>query len=254
MLLTGGYHQDAKLYYCSSASNMPGDSAPSPSLPRDWMDAGGFDANTLSFGNWVNSQHSTEMLPIYSSYNYRDMSLGVYYPWHRYLETQKDPVTRLSGVSPGLYANIGAPLFKTSRTLAGRAIVSDTFSKGTDKDATGKTKANVAPAETARYAGFGLLAHRDGYNVLYGDWSAKWVGDPQQRILWAKEGRGPWSMEPDMNKGGKIAFNVFMAQSGGTLLGPFDCAIGDDRTANTAISIWHELDNAAGVDVGVDGT
>ena len=32
--------------------------------------------------------------------------------------------------------------------------------------------------------GDGLLAHRDGYNVLYGDFSARWFGDPQQRIAW----------------------------------------------------------------------
>lgn len=27
-------------------------------------------------------------------------------------------------------------------------------------------------------------AHRDGYNVLYGDWSARWYGDFQQRWIW----------------------------------------------------------------------
>jgi hypothetical protein len=29
-----------------------------------------------------------------------------------------------------------------------------------------------------------LYAHRDGYNVLHGDGSAKWHGDPQQSIVW----------------------------------------------------------------------
>jgi len=34
----------------------------------------------------------------------------------------------------------------------------------------------------------GLYAHREGYNVLYGYGSAKWYGDPQQRImLWGPE-------------------------------------------------------------------
>ncbi len=34
--------------------------------------------------------------------------------------------------------------------------------------------------------GNGINAHREGYNVLYGDWSAKWWGDPQQKITTAQ--------------------------------------------------------------------
>ena len=34
------------------------------------------------------------------------------------------------------------------------------------------------------HPGMGHYAHRDGYNVLYGDWSAKWYGDPQQGIVY----------------------------------------------------------------------
>ncbi len=41
-------------------------------------------------------------------------------------------------------------------------------------------------ANYALHPGYGQFAHREGYNVLYGDWSAKWYGDPQGRILWPK--------------------------------------------------------------------
>jgi hypothetical protein len=36
----------------------------------------------------------------------------------------------------------------------------------------------------AAYPGDGIYGHRDGYNVLYGDWSARWFGDPQQKLIW----------------------------------------------------------------------
>ena len=35
-----------------------------------------------------------------------------------------------------------------------------------------------------RIRGKGWYAHREGYNVLYGDWSARWYGDPRQELLW----------------------------------------------------------------------
>jgi hypothetical protein len=260
-LLTSGYLADASVFYCGSSAGMPGD-AYNPTDPnaaiakggacslRDWKDAGGLDGNALSFGEWQRSQLSTEMLPLFSSYNYRDIALGIEYPWHRYLEFQNNSVTRLAGVNPNLYVNVGAPFFKTSRILGGRAIVGDTFSKGTDYDATGKLKDTTA---TEKNVGYGWLAHRDGYNVLYGDWSAKWFGDPQQRFIWSKESRGSFSYSNGVGAPGKIALNVYQVHgNAGTLLAPFDCSIGDARVANSAVGIWHQLDVANGVDVGVD--
>ena len=41
--------------------------------------------------------------------------------------------------------------------------------------------------------GQGAYAHKDGYNVLYGDGHAAWYGDPDQRIMYAgpEGGIGP---------------------------------------------------------------
>jgi len=64
----------------------------------------------------------------------------------------------------------GEPVFKTQKQLQGRALVSDAFGKNM--------------AFPAARPGMGFYGHRDGYNVLYGDWSAKWYGDPQQRIMY----------------------------------------------------------------------
>ena len=66
------------------------------------------------------------------------------------------------------------PERKTARVLGDRAVVTDRFGKGALTDAAGRGK----------YPGDGFYGHRDGYNVLYGDGSARWQGDPQQRIIW----------------------------------------------------------------------
>jgi hypothetical protein len=43
-------------------------------------------------------------------------------------------------------------------------------------------------SNSRKIVGAGFLGHRDGYNVLYGDWSARWYGDPQQAIIWHIQG------------------------------------------------------------------
>ena len=62
-----------------------------------------------------------------------------------------------------------APERKTGRTLGSRSIVADRFGK---------------PLRWVETPGDGLYAHRQGYNVLYGDGRVKWYGDPQQRWIW----------------------------------------------------------------------
>jgi len=71
-----------------------------------------------------------------------------------------------------MHATAGCPQFKTQRRLGSRAIVSDTFQK--DQDLYG----------TVPKPGDGLVGHKDGYNVLYGDYSTHWFGDQEQRIIY----------------------------------------------------------------------
>jgi len=68
-----------------------------------------------------------------------------------------------------------APIRKTQKLLGGRAVVMDRFGQGPwnrELEVGG-----VRPGD-------GMYAHRDGYNILYGDWSARWFGDPQQGWIW----------------------------------------------------------------------
>ena len=74
----------------------------------------------------------------------------------------------------------GGPAFKTQKTLGGRSLVSDTFSRGFMDTCNQYESSYNSPYQPGK----GEYAHRDGYNVLYGDSSAKWYGDPQQRIMW----------------------------------------------------------------------
>ena len=58
---------------------------------------------------------------------------------------------------------------KSSKLLGDRALMADRWGK---------------PEYQTPYPGDGILGHRDGYNVLYGDGHAAWYGDPQQRLMW----------------------------------------------------------------------
>jgi hypothetical protein len=62
----------------------------------------------------------------------------------------------------------------TTKLLGDRSVIIDRFSKPRLQDSEGRL---TCPGD-------GMYAHRDGYNVLYGDWSAGWYGDPQQKLIW----------------------------------------------------------------------
>ena len=216
-LLTTGYLSDPKIFYCASAKGMPSDyrhGAPARagtgaggwSLP-DWQTAGGFDAKTMLYGKWADpapwDQRNTSVSHIFSTYGYRNVPFGhAYWPWHHWLEGT-DKQTLLNMTRPGIWCKFAKPLFPTQRLLAGRTLVTDSFSKGNNKDAlghqvftgnSGNTPASLE--ETMASAGVGMVTHRDGYNALYGDGHAAWFGDPQQRLVWHIQARGTKSPSP----------------------------------------------------------
>ena len=69
---------------------------------------------------------------------------------------------------------------KSTRILGGRAIMADRWGKCNTN--------NVNPWLPDPYPGDGVLAHKDGYNVLYGDFGVRWMGDPQQQFIWRHHG------------------------------------------------------------------
>ena len=139
---------------------------------------------------------------------------------------------------PRVKVTAGCPPFKTQKLLGGRAIVSDTFSQPAHM------AANYAIADVE--PGMALYAHREGYNVLYGDGSANWFGDPQQKILWWSS---QWNASStnwiraglDLNPG--VEYTTRDAVFGGMYY---------NLKNMQGLAIWHQFDVAGGIDNGVD--
>ena len=95
---------------------------------------------------------------------------------------------RLLGVQPKHIMWIGEPFLKTDKQVGGRSVASDSFSRlGWDMTSMHTGSLGVPTWSVGMpqpFPGMGWWAHRDGYNVLYGDWSTKWYGDTTQAIMW----------------------------------------------------------------------
>lgn len=274
MLLTGGYIGDVGTFYCPSATDMPPDissnwgSAIPASTLADWKTMGGRDSRTLTHGYYGRyfpqptdpaflACHGSggESTMVQCSYNYRNAPIAVRDLWHVYQDGT--PRTKIAGTKPEVYARLGQPMFRTQKELNSRALVVDTFSKGTRYDATGRDikgigTYNVDVGLSKAIAGFGLLHHREGYNVLYGDHHVSWFGDPQQRIIWHAEGIASVSYRGDSSNNhgfcyGQIAHHFFVGSQFSAGM-----SINSSYVSNSPIAIWHYFDVAAGIDVDVN--
>ena len=138
----------------------------------------------------------------------------------------------------------GQPCFKTVRALGGRALVADTFSKGENCNGLGRHQdtANGTLDESALIPGMGIAAHRTAYNVLYGDWHVKLLGDPEERIVWHKQGYGTTGRA---QLPGILGAQYFYNATFLTALGDAE----DTNFAYTALRVWHDMDVEAGMDV-----
>lgn len=275
-LLSAGYLGDARTFYCPSANGMfpPIDNMTQADSSRrgsgyrvgDWQQAGGYDANTFLYGNWDPVRWHGYQNAIFSHYAYRNVWLDIYKPWH-YIYNGKEtfqestlPWNRLSGVSPRRHLGLMEPMFKTPKQLGSRALVVDTFDKGNKNlDGLGNTFSSYGivdgtslVAESSKRAGMGIQAHRNAYNVLYGDWHVAMYGDPQERFIWHAEGRdGKVMFEAGLLSANKYALCDYnTVPFAHPLTGSTKDLDGD--FANSALDIWHTLDNHAGIDAGVD--
>jgi len=239
MLLAGGYLPDARAFYCPSAASMSDDrlfwdqTTPTYNVPQaattigDWQAAGGYDANTLWYGNWNASatgwsNNEWEGNTTYwnyvveSNYNYRDVPFGCYQigaSWHIYnmrgngagTGSSDMAGTRIWGMKPAVFPSPGQPIFRTTKELGNRAIVCDSFSKVGFTDGLGNLMPNSGAAGTYfTYAygnsdfytfgclvpGKGIAAHRTAYDVLYGDSHVAVWDDPKESLVWANSGAG----------------------------------------------------------------
>ena len=222
----------------SAGGSMPADYArgyeqtvSAATAPRDMQRAGGYDHKAIAYGDWdwldtfyttvVNPEANTGYngLALQSDYHYRNVPMSLPYYANGFLGAGEDlegwpagfvgagttglttPVRFWLGMTkPLVQTSVGCPPFKTQKILGGRAIVSDTFTWqykdgrfiGDDWGGSGTDGNNPL------MPGYGIHAHRVGYNVLYGDWSAKWYGDGRGRILWPEWRHGSINDEADM--------------------------------------------------------
>lgn len=222
-LLTGGYMEDAKTFYCPSSKGMAderiltatgysadrGNERPAAYTLADWQTAGGFDRETFLYGDWTSCEGwgvqsgmnvgITHWLSgVLGHYNYRNVQVydqrsaghlenrtTLYEGGHNHggagMDTwhYNDTIPRgkllLQWTRPYIITDNMAPSCKTDKILGGRALVSDSFNRG------GHTG---TPGDPLYGPGNGAQAHRDGYNILYGDNHVKWYGDEERRIMW----------------------------------------------------------------------
>ena len=260
LLLEANYLSDATVFYCPSSDGMPQDRVNyGASRLSHWRQAGGFSAEVMKYGDWQKHNYGGYCNWAQSHYNYRDMFTGIMNPWHaeRYRGNYNAPsgydnYYGIPGTKPRANIRVGQPMFRTDRALAGRALVADTFTKGTTYDALGirwmTCVANggiygTSIENSRQVAGYGLKGHRTCYNVLYGGGRAKVYGDPQEKIVWHTEGRANTTM-------GKAIYgfsqNYHYGGGGWSSMG---YNLNSNYFTHTAMAVWHELDVEAGLDV-----
>jgi len=256
MLVDSGFVADAKLFYCPSAQGMPPDYRVSTTDSRfagacnmnDWKNAGGFGRGALLYGDWSRNLWSTASTLraqyIQCQYNYRNVPLSVMNTWHG----RQDGTYKLAATKGQISWRVGQPFFRTTRELAGRALVADTFSKGWDFDALDRNITIATLDDTRKIAGMGARAHRSAYNVLYGDGHAAVYGDPQETVIWHTQGRGASGGA----KTGDLVFavNSTFGYADDLLTGLESVAVGENKDyfKDNARQVWHSFDNAAGLD------
>ena len=256
-LLYGGYLTDAKTYYCPSGDDMPGDKGDTvgrtgSSRVGDWQTAGGYGKETMLYGDWTAPRpYLTSYRILYSHYNYRNVPFAAR-QWHSQAVDHGNNFYYLPGTKYKVKVRALQPYFRTDRELSGRALVCDTFSKGSMLDAMGtnaRTLYHGKPIEDSRLIiGMGMKAHRTVYNTLYGDGHAAAFGDPRMEMVYHTQGRptSTYAYHPGLNH---LAFNFYEEYMLRPNAWTNHKAIDDDWVKNVCLDPWYRLDMAGGVDV-----
>ena len=193
-LLAGKYLTDWSLFYCASGQGAVSHGDPvGKNCYQGWFttqNAGQINkyaadksAEALFYGDYSTAtwnQYANQYgvdgatMVVAGQYNYRGVIYGSY-PTNANCRS----TSYIGGTKPVATGRYCAQIFPTQRKLGPRALLCDSFEKSFIT--AGHSQANQirAAKESA-----GAQAHREGYNVLYGDGHAAWYGDPQQRIIW----------------------------------------------------------------------
>ena len=228
-LVTGGYLSDARVFFCPSAPDMPADANGSGAISKiaELKRLGGFDGDHITKGSWdqwPTNFSEADSRGIQCTYHYRNTansSRNYGMMWFTIPYTK--PYRR---VLPG------APFWKTQKLLAGRALVSDAFSRH---------------YQYPNVPGVAAYAHKDGVNVLAGDYHSTWYGDPQRRIMW-------WPIFSSYFGSSTSDYDSTNRHSGWSFItyagtNSYESSTCDYR--QPAWEIWHTLDVNLGEDVGV---
>jgi len=237
--------------------------------------AGGFDHAALAYGDWTKQETCWNANPdfgranigndgddcmywglmVQSNYNYRGTPCTIAwygqcyssnpYPWNPNVKRPYDDTVYMLDTKPMNPAKAGTAAFRTQKFLGGRAIVSDSFSWYNapayfiDPAYGGSGPLPAVEGNKLEYPGYGQYAHREGYNVLYGDWSAKWYGESAGELTWPT-----WTPQGSV---GRAAYNswskntIHRHQTNDGLYG--------QNYPHGSQEPWHVLDVAKGIDV-----
>ncbi len=259
-LLWTGFIASAQTFWCPTAADgmAPDAFTSSTSSPYALTDipwqitkisqvkaAGGFDRASIGWGAWkvpllsLNApvtgdnnygQPAPGAWNIACNYNYRNVGTVTY------TGTQSGTLATAPAslnytvpwTRPGVAYTPGSPAFKTQKALGARAIVSDSFSN--DQIGLANSDGSMGAA-ASKYPGKTVYAHREGYNVLYGDGSARFYGDPQQTLAWKSTTEAIPTDSNVSRRGRRVSVNLISSMYGGP-------------------SVWHVFDVAAGEDGG----
>ena len=259
-LLEGGYLTDYSIFFCPSGSGMKDPSA-SQNCNRYLQNyqqvkklAGANDAKSFFHADYsvISGDKNSDgywgyRQSIRGQYDYRPNIFGFHggsgasywakpptYRWDsRYL-------VGLPGTRPYAIGRNGAQIFPTQRALGARALICDTVEKGWVS-----TRSTAVSKQAYASIAGGAQAHKDGYNVLYGDGHATWYGDPQQRIVW-------WVIDQSCNWCQITqASGHYPSASLSTNPGPSG-KTNHNRRIDGCFEIYHYMDVASGVDVDTD--
>ena len=240
------YMPDCMVLYCPSGRNMP-----SLTHNRDGIvinahklrQLGGTDGRSLTHGDYASAISSFGTFSaaghywraVRCQYNYRgQIFMG---------GANLDTVLTILGTRPLVTTTTGSPVMRTPKLLGARALACDTFEKGWPA---GGGPGSLLGINIKDY-GAALWAHKDGYNVLYGDYHAAWYGDPGHRISsWPTRDVGdPWNLWPHFEDPKP---DHMMPGESGTLADTYTNSTSGNLTCSYVV--WHMFDEAGGVDVG----
>jgi prepilin-type N-terminal cleavage/methylation domain-containing protein len=276
-LIAGGYLPDLGTYFCPTYTNAGPEAFAEDTgqnknqrrvmslNSRNYIKAIGRSAKDWLYGDYTNVydrrltwRMDGAMMAWDSTYAYRNQpsisgNYRVSYDYRSYsdhatpgdygAESQYVPFTK-----PKVAWENGGALFKTSKLMGNRAVMTDNWSRIVRDYRTYAPLQSGTVYHTLGNNGSGAIQGHgkgEGYNALYGDGSVRWYGDPQQRILW-------WPvMNESVGTDSVYCYSESTRDIHGAPIGTFwySEGEGDAQTRIANLAIWHQFDVANGVDV-----